>query len=161
MMVHAQEVSIKSDTFDAFKEDFDAMLVKTLDNMREKDLEEAEITVKMTVKARKQEVSNPTVSNLAEKRTAVVPTFTHKIATVYKVESKAEGQLANGCELIWDEDSGTYILVEIDNGQTNMFGGTYATASGPVAAEGTVMETREALPPTSYLITEGDEDEDE
>lgn len=161
MMTHVQEVSIKSDTFEAFKEDFDAMLVKTLDNMREKDLEEAEITVKMTVKARKQEVNNPTRANLAEKRTAVVPTFAHKISTVYKVESKAEGQLANGFELVFDEDSGTYVLVEIDNGQTSMFNSTYETESQPINAEATIVEPRKALAAQALLPMEDEDDEEE
>lgn len=159
--VTMHEVSIKGETFETFRTDFDKILTKTLNNMREKDLDEAEITVKMTVKARKKEVENPTVENLAETRTAIVPVFNHKITTVYKVESKVEGQLANGYELIYDEQADKYVLVEIDNGQCAFDGmGTYATAQ-PVEADGVVVDSREGLPAPSILLEDGTEAEDE
>ena len=151
-----QEISIKNDTFDTFRTDFDAMIKKTLDNMREKGLDEAEITVKMTVKANKKEVSNPTCENAAEKRTAIVPTFAHKIVTAYKVESKKEGTLANGKELFFDEESGTYMLIDIDDGQTSMFHGAYAAGGAygdqPINADGTVMDTVDGIPGPSVML---------
>ena len=153
---NVQEISIKNDTFDTFRTDFDAMLKKTLDNMREKGLDEAEITVKMTVKAVKKEVASPTVSNKAEKRTAIVPTFAHKIVTAYKVESKKEGTLANGRELFYDEATGEYMLIEIDNGQTSMFNGTYQAAGEygdqPINADGSVTDALDELPGPSVLL---------
>ncbi|MBR3741003.1 MAG: hypothetical protein IKN04_11215 [Clostridia bacterium] len=158
---NVQEISIKNETFDAFRTDFDLMLKKTLDNMLEKGLEEAEITVKMTVKAAKKEVANPTVSNAAEKRTAIVPTFTHKIVTAYKVESKKEGTLANGRELFYDETTGEYILIEIDDGQTSMFNGTYQAAGDygdqPINADGSVTDALDELPGPSVLLPAADE----
>lgn len=159
-----QEVSIKGDTFSAFLDDFDEILGKTLDNMRDKKLDEAEITVKMTVKARKQEVNAPTVANLAEKRLAVVPTFAHKISTVYKVESKVEGQLANGYELVYDDADDKWVLVEINSAQTSMFDQQKQGESGSVvyAAEGEVMDSNRGLPPPSVNLpapSMGDEDD--
>lgn len=121
LKANIREVSIKGDTFEAFRDDFDEILTKTLDNMREQDLSEAEITVKMKVKTVKKEVEAPTVQNAGEKRTAVVPTFTHSIGTSYKVETKADGQLAANQELIYDEESGQYILVDIFTGQQSFW----------------------------------------
>ena len=157
---NVQGISIKNDTFDTFRTDFDAMLKKTLDNMREKGLDEAEITVKMIVKAIQKEVASPTVSNASEKRTAIVPTFAHKIVTAYKVESKKEGTLANGKELFYDEATGEYMLIDIDDGQTSMFHGTYSPAGErgqPIDAEGHVVETVECLPSASGLLPAADE----
>lgn len=116
-----REVSIKGDTFEAFRDDFDEILTKTLDNMREQDLSEAEITVKMKVKTIKKEVEAPTVSNAGEKRTAIVPTFNHTISTAYKVETKVDGQLAANQELLYDEASGQYILIDIFTGQQSFW----------------------------------------
>lgn len=112
-----REVSIKGDTFEAFRDDFDEILTKTLDNMRQQDLSEAEITVKMKVKTIQKEVEAPISTDYSNKRTAVVPTFSHTISTAYKVETKVDGQLAANQELIYDEEAGQYILVDIQTGQ--------------------------------------------
>ena len=116
-----REISIKGDTFEAFRDDFDRILTKTLDNMREQELSEAEITVKMKVKTIEREVEAPTSADYSAKRTAIVPTFTHTISTVYKVETKVDGQLAANQELIYDEQAGQYILVDIFTGQQSFW----------------------------------------
>ena len=116
-----REVSIKGDTFEAFRDDFDEILTKTLDNMRQQDLSEAEITVKMKVKTIQKEVEAPISTDYSNKRTAVVPTFSHTIRTAYKVETKVDGQLAANQELIYDEEAGQYILVDILTGQQSFW----------------------------------------
>lgn len=116
-----REVSIKGDTFEAFRDDFDEILTKTLDNMRQQDLSEAEITVKMKVKTIQKEVEAPISTDYSNKRTAVVQTFSHTISTAYKVETKVDGQLAANQELIYDEETGQYILVDILTGQQSFW----------------------------------------
>ena len=91
-----QEVSIKGDTFEAFRDDFDEILTKTLDNMRQQDLSEAEITVKMKVKTIQKEVEASICTDYSNNRTAVVPTCSHTISTAYKGESNQSGRPARG-----------------------------------------------------------------
>lgn len=153
-----REVSIKGDTFEAFRDDFDEILTKTLDNMREQDLSEAEITVKMKVKTIKKEVEASTVSNAGEKRTAIVPTFNHTISTAYKVETKVDGQLAANQELLYDEASGQYILIDIFTGQQSFWNYTENTPADTYSGS-TVPEDVPAIEGATLAIEAPQEDQ--
>lgn len=85
------EVSIKADTFEGFRTDFDTIINQALDNMREQGLNTADVTVKFTIETSKRTVENP--MNAQQTREAVVPTFKHKISCVLKQENKIDGSV--------------------------------------------------------------------
>lgn len=151
------EISIKADTFEGFRTDFDTIINQALDNMREQGLNTADVTVKFTIETTEREVENPMNAN--ERRKAIVPTFKHKISCVLKHESKIDGAMADNRELIWDEASGKYVLVDIQSAQVDMFGGRGSYSAEPQVyyADGEVTEAYEPLPAPSTYLPEGTE----
>lgn len=149
------EISIKADTFEGFRTDFDTIINQALDNMREQGLNTADVTVKFTIETTEREVENPMNAN--ERRKAVVPTFKHKISCVLKHESKIDGAMADNRELVWDEVTGKYVLVDIQSAQVDMFNGqhTYGDRSQVYYADGEVTEAYEPLPAPSTYLPEG------
>lgn len=148
------EISIKADTFEGFRTDFDTIINQALDNMREQGLDTADVTVKFTIETTEREIENP--MNAYEHRKAIVPTFKHKISCVLKHESKIDGAMADNRELVWDEDTGKYVLVDIQTAQMNMFGGQQPGDHSQVYyANGEMQEVYEPLPSPSARLTEG------
>lgn len=148
------EISIKADTFEGFRTDFDTIINQALDNMREQGLNTANVTVKFDIATAEREVENP--MNAYEHRTAIVPTFKHKISCVLKHESKIDGEMADNRELIWDEVSGKYVLVDIQSAQMNMFNGQ-GRGDHPQTyyEDGEETESHKKLPQPSTYLTEG------
>ncbi len=148
------EISIKADTFEGFRTDFDTIINQALNNMRDQGLDTADVTVKFTIETVEREVENP--MNAYQHRTAIVPTFKHKISCVLKHESKIDGTMADNRELVWDEVSKKYVLVDIQSAQMNMFDGQRPADRSVVWYEdGEVKEQCKQLPPPSTYLTDG------
>ena len=159
------EISIHDDIFESFRKDFDEIINQAVKNMREQNLDSAEMSCKITIETDKRQIVSPTESNLNEKREAIVPAFKHKIGCVLKHETKKDGQFSGNLEMIWDEDEGRYILVEIGSAQASMFDQDqqfYAEDQEPYQAEGDVSgDDGNYLPPPLTALPASDEDEDQ
>lgn len=143
---NAMELSLKSDTFSALKEDFDSILARTIGNMQMKGAEDATITLKLSVSL---ENTNAVIRGESEDITR--PSFKHDISSVMQVKDKKSGALTGDYQLVWDEEEGKYVMKRIDNGQMTLFDdeGNVIAADGEVidaeyrevpALEGTVAE---------------------
>lgn len=54
-------------------------------------------------------------------RDIVKPTFKHEISSAMQVKDKKTGSLSGNYELVWDRDSGQYVMRNIDDGQVTLF----------------------------------------
>ena len=91
--------------------------------MESKESEQAELTMKLKIS-----LTNDTAPDFSEvkykaEREIVRPTFTHKISSVMQTKCEKSGEVIGDYELVWDKDSGKYIMRPIDNGQMTMFKG--------------------------------------
>lgn len=153
-------LSLNGDTFNALKSDYDQMLRQTLNKMDDLKVDEATITIKVAVSLEKDQARDFQANGYDAMRDIVKPTFKHEISTMMQVKDKKSGSLGGTMELVWDQETGQYVMRPIDNGQTTLFdqddGG-----SNIVDADFTVVEDgKEALPggPAALPSPQNDDD---
>ena len=140
-------LSLDTDTFSVLKEQFDRVLNKTLGNMEMKGANTATITMKLDIELDKD--SRDTGNGFKE---FTLPKFKHTINSVMQVKDKASGELTGDYALVFDADSGQYVLQKIDDGQENLFDSTdadYVDAEYK-EIEGAVYEAAAALPEAAH-----------
>lgn len=113
---NAMELSLKGDTFTALKEDFDAILARTLKNMESKGADEATITLKLGISLEKA-----TDFSGEEAEEVTKPSFKHDIGSVMQVKDKKSGALTGDYQLVWDEDEGKFVMKRIGDNQMTLF----------------------------------------
>lgn len=113
---NAMELSLKGDTFTALKEDFDAILARTLKNMESKGADEATITLKLGISLEKT-----TDFSGEEAEEVTKPSFKHDISSVMQVKDKKTGALTGDYQLVWDEDEGKFVMKRIGDNQMTLF----------------------------------------
>lgn len=116
MYASDMELSLYGSTFNGLKDDFDAILSKTVGNMQMKGAEDAVITLKLSVSLEKNAVD--TENGVKD---ITVPKFKHDISSVMQVKEKMTGQFKSQCALVWDASEKKWMLREIENGQMNLF----------------------------------------
>lgn len=114
-------MSLNSDTFNAMKTDFDQMLRKLLSGMEKFECEEGTLNIKVGVKLEKDQARDFEVQEYEAMRDIVKPTFKHEISSAMQVKDKKSGSLGGNYELVWDRESGQYVMRNIDDGQTTLF----------------------------------------
>lgn len=114
-------MSLNGDTFNALKTDFDQMLRKLLSGMEKFECEEATLNIKVGVKLEKDQARDFEVHEYEAMRDIVKPTFKHEISSAMQVKDKKTGILSGNYELVWDRESGRYVMRNIDDGQVTLF----------------------------------------
>lgn len=113
---NAMELSLKGETFTALKEDFDAVLGRTIKNMENKGADEATITLKLGISLEKTtDFSGEEAEEVAK------PSFKHDISSVMQVKDKKSGALTGDYQLVWDEDEGKYVMKRFGDNQMTLF----------------------------------------
>ena len=110
---NAMQLSLKGETFAALKEDFDAVLAKTIGNMEMKGANEATVTLKLSLSLEK-------VQNHSDKE-ITKPSFKHDISSVMQVKDKKSGALTGDYELVWDNEDKKWVMRRITDGQVSLF----------------------------------------
>lgn len=110
------ELSLNGETFRRLKDDFDSVLNRTIGNMEMKGADEAAITVKLSISLDKDSVEGEDGY-----REITRPTFKHDISSVMQVKDKMSGTLNGNYEIVYDEESGKYVMRKVEDGQTSMF----------------------------------------
>jgi len=111
-------ISINTNTFALMKDNFDAVLTKTITTMRSKDVEDADIALKLKVKLHKVEI--PRIDQ--EPMIAYVPEFKHEVSSAMTLKDKISAEdVYNEFSVEWDEEAGEYVMNEIDSGQISFF----------------------------------------
>lgn len=108
------ELDLNTDTFKRFKDDFNRILSSTLREMEQRKVNEADISVKMSIK-----LTDLYFANIDKDCT--VPDFTHKITAKMQVKEESSGRLNGVFDLKQDEETGRYYLEAIRDNQTTMF----------------------------------------
>lgn len=114
-------MSLKSDTFNALCSDFDDVLRSTLRGMVETDQDTAEINVKVKISLTESSAPDFSVAGGQQTREITKPKFDHTVSAVIQRKEKKTGTLAGEYELVFDSESGRYVMRPIDNGQMTLF----------------------------------------
>lgn len=114
------ELNLDSDAFGALKTDFNQILRRILSKMEKHESEEAKMNVEMKISLQKVDARDLS-SNGNHTREVLKPTFKHKVTSAISLKDEKSGFLGGNYELVWDEDSGDYILRPIDDGQYSLF----------------------------------------
>lgn len=122
-MKNAMQLSLNGNTFAGMKEDFDAILGRTIGNMESKGADEATITLKLNISLVKEETTPLDADE--EKKEIVRPDFKHVISSVMQVKAKKTGALSGDYELVFDEDEDKYVMRKIEDGQLSIFDSVY------------------------------------
>jgi len=144
------ELSLGSGTFSVLEEQFNAVLNKTLGNMEMKGASAATITLKLDIELDKD---SRDFGNGYQDFT--LPKFKHTINSVMQVKDKATGELTGDYAMIFDAESGQYVLQKIDDGQMDILNDD--DADYPDVEYKELPEASRGLPEPA---TEDDNDED-
>lgn len=160
MYKNDKELTLNAETFTSLKADFDSILNRTIGNMEMKGADEATVTLKLSIKLDK---TTTYMENGALDVTR--PSFKHDVSSVMQVKDKKSGQLNEEMALVFDEESGSYLLRPITNGQMSFGtdGHIYDSNGEVVDAEfRDVNETEvikgSAVPLLETTATDDDED---
>ena len=153
-------MSLKSETFNSLCSDFDDVLRSTLRGMVETEQDTAEISVKVKISLTESSAPDFSVAGGQQTREITKPKFDHTVSAVIQRKEKKTGTLAGEYELVWDADSGRYVMRPIDNGQINLFDedGQIIDADYRVVV-GELPEGQRELPEPAQEL-EGDEEDD-
>lgn len=110
------DLDLNSDAFNAFKSDFNTMLKAILSGMEKNEAENGEITVTMKVQLEEREIVDRGYARVTK-----VPSFSHKVVSKMQFKTEKKGALSGNFELRFDEVTGKYQLVAIDDGQMSLF----------------------------------------
>lgn len=115
-------VKIESKCFEGFRNDFDESLYNAISTMQKKDSDEAEITMKITIKTISEVVTDEEQGQQNEMKIVKRAYISHKIASKIALKSEKAGNIAKGDSNIeFDKRLQCYVLRKIDDGQMSMF----------------------------------------
>ncbi len=136
-------LSLKSDTFKAMKEDFDAVLARTIGNMQMRGTNNATITLKLGISISAESGRDWSSEEEGATRQFQRPSFKHEINSIMQVKDKKTGALTGDMELVYDADNDEWVLRKLEDAQTSIF-----DDEGPVYADAEVSDVNEvkALP---------------
>lgn len=112
MYKNDKKLTLNEETFSNLKQDFDSVLNRTIGNMEMKGADEATVTLKLSIKLEKTTTYTETGALDVTR-----PSFKHDVSSVMQVKDKKSGQLNGEMALVFDSESGSYILRPITNGQ--------------------------------------------
>lgn len=115
------KLNLESDAFGALKTDFDQLLRRILAKMEKHESEEAEMTIKLNISLRKEQIDDFSGTYAGAQRDIVVPAFKHKITTMMKLKDEKSGYLGGDYELVWDADTADYIIRPIGSNQVSYY----------------------------------------
>ncbi len=105
-ITNREEMTLDSDVFEQARKAFDTMLQKLFRSMSNSKSDQGSITLKVDVSMNKIDItdSDGTV------RVGDSPSFKHTITTQVPVKDSIGGSSNMNMEMVFDEESGTYIL---------------------------------------------------
>lgn len=110
------DLDLNSEAFNAFKADFNAMLKAILSGMEKNEAENGEINVTMKIGLEERDIVDRGYT-----RSAMVPSFSHKVVSKMQFKNEKKGSLTGNFVLKFDKKSGKYYLEEVQDGQTSFF----------------------------------------
>lgn len=136
-------LSLKSNTFNALCSDFDQVLRATLQGMSDTSQDAAEVNVKVKITLTPDSAPDFSVKGIGQQTRAITkPKFDHTVTAVIQRKEKKTGTLSGNYELVWDQETCTYVMRPIDDGQSSLFDNEQGggNQSGPLALPGSVVD---------------------
>lgn len=112
---YVKKLDFDSDTFADMKRDLNTILQKLLGNMTETDTTEGSIALKIDVTFIREFIPNYDPAVKGETRRIQKPQFKHKITSAIKINDEKSGSMNSEMELVWDEESQTYVMQPVAN----------------------------------------------
>lgn len=128
-------LNINSSVFDSMKNDFNSVLKKTLGNMRSKQGEAAEISLKLKITLEEDNVPDLYSEDGNGRRDIVKPIFNHKVSSVMQIKEEESGSMKGNYELVYDKEKDDFIMRPIDDGQVTFSDSMFTTSEEPQEAE--------------------------
>lgn len=128
-------LNINSSVFDSMKNDFNSVLKKTLANMRSKQGEAAEISLKLKITLEEDNVPDLYSEDGNGRRDIVKPIFNHKVSSVMQIKEEESGSMKGNYELVYDKEKDDFIMRPIDDGQVTFADSMFTTSEEPQEAE--------------------------
>ena len=129
-------LSLSGEAFAALRSDFNEVLHSTMRGMIDTEQDVAEINMKVKIILTESSAPDFTVAGGHQTREITKPKFEHSITAVIQRKEKKTGSFAGEYELVFDADTGTYVVRPIENGQTTLFDGDGPAAVVPALGEG-------------------------
>lgn len=115
-------LSLKSNTFNALCSDFDQVLRATLQGMSDTSQDAAEVNVKVKITLTPDSAPDFSVKGIGQQtRSITKPKFDHTVTAVIQRKEKKTGTLSGNYELVWDQETCTFVMRPIDDGQSSLF----------------------------------------
>lgn len=108
-----ENLSLENDVFEQMKQDFDAILNKTVADMENKYTEDAAITLKLFITAYRQQETDEEGNTFEN----VYPSFKYDISSVMQDKTKIAGAVSGEYIYAFDEDECKYVLQKITDPQ--------------------------------------------
>lgn len=126
-----KKLDFSSDTFQGMLRDASFVLQRLLGNMVEKGAKEGSLNIKLEVELKEQHIADYTPEHEGAERLARKPIFTHKVSSTVQIKDEKKGNLDTEMELIFNEDTGEYIMSPIvDTEQKTIFDSDYKDVFG-------------------------------
>lgn len=109
------QLNFESETFAGIKRDMNFVLQRLLGNMQEKGATDGSMTLKIDVSFDTEYIPNYDPKVEGESRRIEKPKFKHKVTSTVQIKDEKSGNLDTEMELVFDEDSGEYVMKPIAN----------------------------------------------
>lgn len=116
-----EKLTLDSETFSGMSRDYNFVLQRLLETMRDRDCDEGSITLNLKISLKSEYIPNYDPNVQGESREVKKPKFEHKISSSVKITDEKKGTLDTEMELVMDDDTGMYVLRPIVNTQQRSF----------------------------------------
>ena len=116
-----EKLTLDSETFSGMSRDYNFVLQRLLETMRDRDCDEGSITLNLKISLKSDYIPNYDPNVQGESREVKKPKFEHKISSSVKITDEKKGTLDTEMELVMDDDTGMYVLRPIVNTQQRSF----------------------------------------
>lgn len=116
-----EKLTLDSETFSGMSRDYNFVLQRLLETMRDRDCDEGSITLNLKISLKSEYIPNYDPNVQGESREVKKPKFEHKISSSVKITDEKKGALDTEMELVMDDDTGMYVLRPIVNTQQRSF----------------------------------------
>lgn len=116
-----EKLTLDSGTFRGMSRDYNFVLQRLLETMRDRDCDEGSITLNLKISLKSEYIPNYDPNIQGEGREVKKPKFEHKISSYVKITDEKKGTLDTEMELVMDDDTWLYVLRPIVNTQQRSF----------------------------------------
>lgn len=130
------QLNFESETFAGIKRDMNFVLQRLLGNMQEKGATNGSMTLKIDVSFDTEYIPNYDPQIEGESRKIEKPKFKHEVTSTVQIKDKKSGNMDTEMELVFDEDTGEYVMKPIANTeQRSIFDSDFGKEENPAGKE--------------------------